>query len=92
MGPGGSKRLRPSVTPLLRRLAVSAAILGLLTGLLVAWGKRSIGRGARWRGFGWGDDGLALVFMCEPESGIRRAFFYLAPLGKVSLEKINGGY
>ena len=84
MGSGGS------VARVLRRLTVFAAIVCLVTGLLVAYGKHCIGRGARWTGFSL-EGGLALVFMCEPESGIRRAFFYVVPFKKVSLEKIDSG-
>lgn len=80
---GGSARV-------VRRLLMFAATICLVTGLLVAYGKQCIGRGARWMGFSF-EGGLALVFMCEPQSGIRRAFFYVVPFKKVSLEKIDSG-
>ena len=71
-----------------RRLTVFAAIVCLVTGLLVAHGKHCIGRGARWDGFSL-QGGVALVFICKPDSGIQRAFFYIVPFKKVSLEKID---
>ena len=71
-------------------MTVLAALVCLVTGVLVAYAKQCIGRGARWWGFAL-EDGIALVFICEPESGIRRAYFYLVPFKKVSLEKINPG-
>ena len=79
-----------SVARVVRRLTVLAAIVCLVAGALVVYGKRCVGRGARWRGFAF-ENGIALVFICEPESGIRRAYFYLVPFKKVSLEKINPG-
>jgi hypothetical protein len=36
-------------------------------------------------------DGIALVFACEPQSGIRNAHFHLWPWKKIDLEKINSG-
>jgi hypothetical protein len=73
-----------------RGLTILAAIGCLGLGLLVAHGEHCIQRGARWKGFAF-DDGIALVFLCDPGSGIRRAYFYLVPFNKVSLEKINPG-
>jgi hypothetical protein len=56
----------------------------------ISFGLMSVGAGMRWRGFAL-ENGVALVFLCEPDSGIRRAYFYLSPRKKVSLEKINPG-
>jgi len=79
-----------SVARLLRRLTVAFAIACIVVASLVAYGKHCIQRGARWRGFSL-ENGIALVFICEPGSGVRRAFFYLVPFKKVELEKINPG-
>jgi hypothetical protein len=33
----------------------------------------------------------ALVYRCAPDSGIKRAFFFLWPWKKVELEKVDSG-
>jgi hypothetical protein len=57
---------------------------------VVAYGRHSIQRGARWTGITF-EAGLALVYVCDPASGIRHAQFGLWPRGKVDFEKIHGG-
>ena len=78
------------MTRLARRLIVVAAIACLAMAATIAYGKHCIQRGARWTGVSF-DRGVALVFLCEPESRIRHAFFYVWPWEKVELEKINPG-
>jgi hypothetical protein len=58
---------------------------------MVSAGKQSIQRGAHWTGVSLNHDGLAIVYLCDPDSGIRHAYFFLWPFGRVSLEKIDGG-
>jgi hypothetical protein len=57
---------------------------------LVTYAKSSIERGARWQGVAF-DHGLALVFVCDPQTGINRAFFFVWPWRKVALEKRDPG-
>jgi hypothetical protein len=79
-----------SVARAARWLIVVLAIGCMAAGLVVLHAKQCIQRGARWTGISL-DGGLALVFVCEPQSGIRRAFFHVWPWKKIVLEKINSG-
>jgi hypothetical protein len=65
------------------------SFLGVATSVLVLYAGHAIQRGARWQGATLRRDGLALVFLCEPTSGIRHAYFFVAPWARVKLEKIN---
>jgi hypothetical protein len=56
----------------------------------VLYGRQVIDRGARWRGVSF-YDGVALVYVCDPASGIRHAYFYLWPFKRVTLEKMSTG-
>ena len=78
------------MTRLARRLVVAAAVACLAIGAMVAYGKHCIQRGARWTGVSF-DRGVAFVFVCEPESRIRHALFYVWPWKKVELEKFETG-
>ena len=80
------------------RTARSAGIIFLVVLILGAMGTWSmvryaeycIKRGARWNGISF-DRGIALVFTCQPGSGIRRALFYVWPWKKVEMEKVPSG-
>ncbi|HXU03490.1 MAG TPA: hypothetical protein VN903_21135 [Polyangia bacterium] len=73
------------------RIAIAlAAAGGLGIAFLVACGEHCIQRGARWTGVTY-DDGVALVYVCDPASGIRRAYFYVWPWRRTALEKIDSG-
>ena len=73
-----------------RGLLAVAAIASLGVALLVAYGKHCIQRGARWTGFSL-DDGVALVFVCDPQSRILHAHFHIWPWNRVELEKMDTG-
>jgi hypothetical protein len=70
-------------------LVALASLLVITTSGLVLYARHAIQRGARWQGVSLQNEGLALVFMCEPQSGIRRAFFFVRPWARVELEKLN---
>jgi hypothetical protein len=75
-----------------RALVVLGAVLSagmITTSGLVLYAQHAIQRGASWKGVAWRGDGVALVFMCEPDSGIRHAYFFLSPWAQVKLEKLN---
>ena len=76
------KRLIRMVLPV---LALAAAL-----GVLVLYGRFCVQRNAVWEGFSF-DRGLALVYRCSPDSGIRRAYFFIWPWKKVELEKMDVG-
>lgn len=79
-----------SIARAMRFLAVVVAITWIGIGSVVWYAKRCIEREARWTGLSR-DGGLALVFVCDPRTGIRRAFFHVWPWKKIVLEKINSG-
>ncbi|HXU81555.1 MAG TPA: hypothetical protein VN914_09160 [Polyangia bacterium] len=75
-----------------KALVALGAVLSLLvitTSALVLYGRHSIQRGASWKGVRLRDDGLALVFRCDPASGIDHAYFFVSPWARVKLEKLN---
>lgn len=74
----------------LQGLALIAIIGAVGTWSLVSYARSCIQRDARWVGMSF-TDGIALVFACEPQSGIRNAHFHLWPWKKIDLEKINSG-
>lgn len=80
---------RPPWKPIVRFALPVLAIAGALCAL-VNYGKSRIERDAVWTGFSF-SRGVALVYRCAPESGIRRAFFFLWPWKKVELQKIDSG-
>jgi hypothetical protein len=69
---------------------VSVAVLAVIVSWqLISYGRYCIQRGAEWKGVSLRHDGLALVYLCAQESGIRHAYFFLWPFKRVTLEKIN---
>ena len=73
------------------QVLVVIAIIGAIgTWSLVSYAQSCIQRGAGWIGISF-SDGIALVFICEPQSGIRSARFYLWRWKKIELEKIGSG-
>jgi len=65
------------------------AVIGVLWAL-VAYGRYCVDRNASWSGFSF-EHGVALVYRCDPHSGIKRAFFFLWPWKKVEPEKVDSG-
>ena len=75
---------------LMSRVAIPIlAAVGVLWAL-IAYGKYCVDRNAVWSGVSF-DRGVALVYRCSPDSGIKRAFFFLWPWKKVELEKVDSG-
>ena len=75
-----------------RLVGMAAPLVGLgaILWALVSYGKACVERDAVWVGFSF-DRGVALVYRCGPNSGIKRAFFYVWPWKKVELEKQDSG-
>lgn len=65
-------------------------VLAAALGVLVSYGKSCVERNAVWEGFSF-ERGVALVYRCSPDSGIRRAYFFIWPWKKVELEKMDVG-
>jgi len=72
-----------------RRYQSVLAALGLLWAL-VAYGKYCVSRNTAWSGFSF-ERGVALVYRCSPDSGIKRAFVFLWPWKEFELEKVDSG-
>ena len=71
-------------------VALLVLVLGVAFGALVSYGKSCVERNAVWEGLSF-ERGLALVYRCSPDSGIRRAYFFIWPWKKVELEKMDVG-
>jgi hypothetical protein len=70
-------------------LGAVLCLLVITTSGLVLYARHAIQRGASWKGLSRRSDGLALVFRCDPASGIDHAYFFLSPWAAVKLEKLN---
>jgi hypothetical protein len=64
-------------------------VVGILGWELVSYGKFCIQRRAEWKGLSLRQDGLALVYLCPPDTGVGRAYFFVWPFKTVKLEKLN---
>ena len=89
----GAMLARAMVGPLRKlvvRVAVPVLAIAGILWALVSYGKSCVERDAVWTGFSL-DRGIALVYRCAPDSGIKRAFFFLWPWRRVELEKKDSG-